>query len=88
MVTATFDTTEKVPVFSTSAMLNAITVREILERIGIPVSLNYESLEHETGIQAGLYSVIKLLVPREKSDEARRVLEAESPTGEIFSHAA
>jgi hypothetical protein len=66
-------------------MLRATVVRGALESAGIPVMLKYESIGQTLGITIDGIGKVEVLVPREWEEEARDLLNAKPPAGEIFS---
>ena len=74
-----------VTVYVAQGMLRAMVVRGALESAGIPVMLSYESVGPTLGLTVDGIGRVEVMVPTEWEDEARDLLTAEPPTGEVFS---
>jgi len=66
-------------------MLRAMVIRGALESAGIPVMLSYETLGPTLGILVDGIGRVEVKVPSEWEQEARDLLNAQPPTGEVFS---
>lgn len=77
--------TGPVTVYVTQGMLRAMVIRGALESAGIPVMLKYESLGQTLGMTIDGLGRVEIMVPAEWEKEARELLEAKPPSGEIFS---
>jgi hypothetical protein len=66
-------------------MLKALVMKAKLEEVGIPVFLDYESVGPIFGLTVDGLGEVRLLVPAERADEARALIdEPESPVeGEL-----
>ena len=73
-----------VVIYTATGMLQAVVVQEVLEKIGITVSLEYDVMEIEDDTM-GTSGDVKVLVAKEIADEALKVLRSHPRTGEIFS---
>ncbi len=71
-------------IYTATGMLQAVVVQEVLEKIGITVSLEYDVMEIEDDTM-GTSGDVKVLVNKEIADEALKVLRSHPRTGEIFS---
>ncbi len=74
-----------VSVYTAQGMLRAMVIRGALESAGIPVILNYESAGPALGLTVGGVGQVHVMVPTEWADEARDLIAATPPKGEIFS---
>lgn len=72
-------------VYVTQGMLRAMVIRGALESAGIPVMLSYETLGPTLGILVDGIGRVEVKVPSEWEQEARDLLNAQPPTGEVFS---
>jgi hypothetical protein len=68
-------------VYRTAGMLQAEVIKGRLESAGIPVLLDYESLGRVMGITIDGLGEVRVLVPDERAEDARQLLEA-SPSDE------
>jgi hypothetical protein len=71
-------------IYTATGMLQAVVVQEVLEKIGITVSLAYDVMEIEDDTM-GTSGDVKVLVDKDIADEALKVLRSHPRTGEIFS---
>lgn len=72
-------------VYIAQGMLRAMVVRGALESAGIPVMLSYEAIGQALGITVNGIGRVEIKVPSEWENEARDLLNARPPTGEVFS---
>jgi len=72
-------------VYVAQGMLRATVIRGALESAGIPVMLSYEAIGPVMGITINGIGKVKVKVPNEWENEARDLLNARPPTGEIFT---
>ena len=72
-------------VYIAQGMLRAMVVRGALESAGIPVMLSYEAIGQALGITVNGIGRVEIKVPSEWENEARDLLNAHPPTGEVFS---
>lgn len=72
-------------VYTAQGMLRAMVIRGALESAGIPVMLSYEAVGPAIGLTVGGIGKVKVKVPTEWEDEAHNLLNAQPPTGEVFS---
>ena len=63
-------------VYRTAGMLQAEVIKGRLESAGIPVLLDYESLGRVLGITIDGLGEVRVLVPDERAEDARQLLEA------------
>ena len=63
-------------VYRTAGMLQAEVIKGRLESAGIPVMLDYESLGRVMGITIDGLGEVRLLVPDDRAEDARQLLEA------------
>lgn len=66
---------ELVVVYTTQGMLRAEVLKGKLVSAGIPVMLKYESVGQTMGIIVDGLGEVKVLVPKEREQEARELLE-------------
>ena len=62
-------------VYRTAGMLQAEVIKGRLESAGIPVLLDYESLGRVIGITIDGLGEVRLLVPDDRAEDARQLLE-------------
>jgi hypothetical protein len=62
-------------VYRTAGLLQAEVVKGRLESAGIPVMLDYESLGRVMGITVDGLGEVRILVPTERAEDARQLLE-------------
>ena len=62
-------------VYRTAGMLQAEVIKGRLESAGIPVLLDYESLGRVIGITIDGLGEVRVLVPDERAEDARQLLE-------------
>ena len=74
----------KVLVCTATGILAALTVREILERIGIPVFFHRERFNEKDSSRSGRCGEVHILVPEEHEWEVRGVLKPAAAPGEII----
>ena len=72
-------------VYTAQGMLRAMVIRGALESAGIPVMLSYEAIGQALGITVDGIGRVAIKVPGEWENEARDLLNARPPTGEIFT---
>ncbi len=72
-------------VYVTQGMLRAMVIRGALESAGIPVMLSYETLGATLGILVDGIGRVEVKVPSEWEKEAQDLLNAQPPTGELFT---
>lgn len=84
MVANQLSESEQVTVHIANGMLQAVSMKDILERTGIPVTLDYDSIPYLPGAMTALCGEVRVSVPRHLSDQAIAILTARSPAGEIF----
>ncbi|MBI5305412.1 MAG: DUF2007 domain-containing protein [Chloroflexi bacterium] len=64
-----------VVVYTSPGMLTAETIKNKLESAGIPAMLKYESVGRIIGLTVDGLGQVEVLVPREREEEARALLE-------------
>jgi len=69
-------------VYRTAGMLQAEVIKGRLESAGIPVLLDYESLGRVLGITIDGLGEVRVLVPDERAEDARQLLEYSASDGE------
>jgi hypothetical protein len=72
-------------VYTAQGMLRATVIRGALESAGIPVMLSYEAAGPAIGLTVGGIGKVDIKVPTEWETEARNLLNAQPPTGEVFT---
>jgi len=78
------DNENKTVIYTATGMLQAVVVQEVLEKIGICVTLEYDVMEIEDDT-LGTSGDVKVLVNNDIADEALKLLRSHPRTGEIFS---
>jgi hypothetical protein len=78
------DSENKKVIYTATGMLQAVVVQEVLEKIGISVTLEYDVMEIEDDT-LGTSGDVKVLVDEAIADEALKLLRSHPRTGEIFS---
>jgi hypothetical protein len=68
-------------VYRTAGMLQAEVIKGRLESAGIPVLLDYESLGRVIGITIDGLGEVRVLVPDERAEDARQLLEYSASDG-------
>lgn len=63
-------------VYRTAGLLQAEVIKGRLESAGIPTMLDYESLGRVMGITVDGLGEVRVLVPTERAEDARQLLEA------------
>lgn len=74
-----------VTISKVAGMLQAIVIKEHLELIGVPVTLNYDSIDYSPGVGINISDEICIDIPEECFDEVNYLLTNQPPSGEIFS---
>jgi len=72
-------------VYVAQGMLRAMVIRGALESAGIPVMLSYEAIGPTLGVTVDGIGRVEVKVPSEWEREAYDLLNAEPPSGEVFS---
>ncbi len=66
-------------IYSSAGMMKAQVIKSKLEGAGIPVLLDYESVGHVIGITIDGLGEVRVLVPRDRAEEARALIHEEPP---------
>lgn len=74
-------------VYSSAGMIKAQVIKSKLEGAGIPVLLDYESVGPVIGITVDGLGQVRVLVPMDRAEEARALIQEEPPS-EAFSDEA
>ncbi len=69
-----------VKVEEAQGITEAEIIKSFLESNGIPVELRYESIGKVLGITTDGLGVVKIFVPEEKEEEAKRLIESVKET--------
>lgn len=64
-------------VYSAAGLMKAQVIKAKLEEAGIPVLLDYESVGPVMGITVDGLGQVRVLVPRDRGEEARNLIEEE-----------
>jgi hypothetical protein len=77
-----FEELDLVQVYMASGQLAAQVIKTKLESFGIPVLLSYESLGIVMGLTVDGLGEVRVLVPRNRAEEAQALLEEDMADGD------
>lgn len=67
-------------IYNSAGMMRAQVIKSKLEGAGIPVLLDYESVGAVIGITVDGLGEVRVLVPKDRAEEARALIEEQPPS--------